>query len=68
LFKRPASVGAASCLASCFLLSDAIRPYQHAVFSQIGLVGGLNFEGEHHRFARRGSGAMKRSFPQARAS
>jgi hypothetical protein len=32
-----------------FLLSDAIRPYQHAVFSQIGLVRGLNFEGEHHR-------------------
>ena len=40
-----------------FLLSDAIRPYQHAVFTQIGLVRGLNFEGEHHRFARRGERA-----------
>lgn len=38
-----------------FLLSDAIRPYQHAVFEEIGLVRGLNFEGAPHRFARRGT-------------
>jgi DNA helicase II / ATP-dependent DNA helicase PcrA len=37
-----------------FLLSEAIRPYQHAVFSQVGLVRGLNFEGKRQRFAHRG--------------
>ncbi len=37
-----------------FLLSDAIRPYQHAVFSRVGLVRGLNFDGKRQRFAHRG--------------
>lgn len=38
-----------------FLLSEAIRPYQHSVFGQTGIVRGLNFEGQRHRFARRGT-------------
>lgn len=40
-----------------FLLSEAIRPYQHSVFNKVGLVRGLNFEGERNRFVRRGTPA-----------
>lgn len=40
-----------------FLLSDGIRPYQHAVLGEIDRVGGLNFDGEPHRFAKRGTTA-----------
>ncbi len=38
-----------------FLLSETIRPYQHSVFGEVGLVRGLNFDGERNRFARKGS-------------
>lgn len=38
-----------------FLLSDGIRPYQHAVLGEIGTVRGLNFEGERNRYTPRGT-------------
>jgi DNA helicase-2/ATP-dependent DNA helicase PcrA len=38
-----------------FLLSDGIRPYQHSVVGEIDRVRGLNFDGEPHRFAKRGT-------------
>jgi DNA helicase-2/ATP-dependent DNA helicase PcrA len=38
-----------------FLINEAIRPYQHAVFEEIDFVRGLNFEGERSRFAKRGT-------------
>lgn len=36
-----------------FLLSDGIRPYQHAVLNEIDRVRGLNFDGRPHKFAKR---------------
>lgn len=36
-----------------FLLRDGIRPYQHSVLGDIGLVCGLNFVGQRQRFARK---------------
>jgi len=36
-----------------FLINEAIRPYQHSVFGEVGLVRRLNFEGERNRFAKR---------------
>ena len=36
-----------------FLLRDGIRPYQHSVLNEVGLVRGLNFEGQKQRFARK---------------
>jgi DNA helicase II / ATP-dependent DNA helicase PcrA len=36
-----------------FLLRNGIRPYQHSVLNEIGLVRGLNFEGKKQRFARK---------------
>jgi DNA helicase II / ATP-dependent DNA helicase PcrA len=36
-----------------FLLRDGIRPYQHSVLGDIGVVRGLNFEGQKQRFARK---------------
>jgi len=36
-----------------FLLKHGIRPYQQSVLGDIGLVRGLNFEGQKQRFARK---------------
>jgi DNA helicase-2/ATP-dependent DNA helicase PcrA len=36
-----------------FLLRDGIRPYQHSVLGNVGVVRGLNFEGKKLRFARK---------------
>jgi superfamily I DNA/RNA helicase len=36
-----------------FLLHHGIRPYQHSVLGDIGVVRGLNFEGQKQRFARK---------------
>ena len=36
-----------------FLLSDGIRPYQHAVLNVIDRVRGLNFEGTPHEYTKR---------------
>lgn len=36
-----------------FLLRDGIRPYQHSVLGGVGLVRGLNFQGQKQRFARK---------------
>lgn len=36
-----------------FLLRDGIRPYQHSVLGQIGVVRGLNFDAQRQRFARK---------------
>jgi ATP-dependent DNA helicase UvrD/PcrA len=36
-----------------FLLRDGIRPYQHSVLNEIGVVRGLNFDGRKPQFARK---------------
>jgi hypothetical protein len=36
-------------------MNQAIRPYQQAAFGRVGLIRGLNFEGERNRFAKRGT-------------
>ncbi len=36
-----------------FLLRDGVRPYQHAVLGDVGVVRGLNFAGQKRRFARK---------------
>jgi hypothetical protein len=36
-----------------FLLSEGIRPYQHAVFGEVGLVRGLDFQGKRNQFAKK---------------
>lgn len=36
-----------------FLLREGIRPYQHSVLGDIGIVRGLNFNGQKQRFARK---------------
>jgi hypothetical protein len=41
-----------------FLLSDGIRPYQSAVFGEVGVVRGLNFEGQRNRYTARTSRAF----------
>ena len=40
-----------------FLLSDGIRPYQHAVLNVIDRVRGLNFEGTPHEYTKRSTPA-----------
>jgi hypothetical protein len=47
-----------------FLLRDGIRPYQHSVLGDIGLVRGLNFVGQRPRFARK---TERRYFIDARS-
>lgn len=36
-----------------FLMAHAVRPYQHSVLGEIDFIQGLNFLGEHGRFARK---------------
>lgn len=36
-----------------FLIRDGIRPYQHSVLHEVGLVRGLNFLGKRHMYARK---------------
>jgi DNA helicase-2/ATP-dependent DNA helicase PcrA len=38
-----------------FLLSDGVRPYQSALFNEVGVVAGLNFIGQRNRFAKGGT-------------
>lgn len=38
-----------------FLLADGARPYQAALTNATGFIAGLDFVGEHHKFAKRNS-------------
>src|ERR1039458_3280831 len=38
-----------------FLLSDGVRPYQRSLFNEAGVVAGLNFVGQRHKFAKGGT-------------
>lgn len=40
-----------------FMLADGVRPYQHAVLNDTGIVAGLNFIGQRPRYARGGTRA-----------